>query len=97
LKPTGKGSFTLKVRDRQVPANEGPWHVAWTEDGVEVNKVGLDADLETDIATFSQAFMGEPSLIELTWQGRFTVRSPGAVAQAASLLPALPVFCGDFF
>lgn len=97
LKPAGKGSFSVRVRDAQVPANEGPWRVAWTEGVVAATKSSANPDLEMDITAFTQAFMGEPSLAEVLAQGRVLVRNREAISQATELLPALPVFCGDFF
>lgn len=96
LRPNSSGAFSLAVRDDQVPQNTGPWHVVYSPDGVTVEP-SSSADLEFDIQSFTQAFLGEPSLLDLVSMGRVGVTSPDALASAARLLPALPVTCNDFF
>ncbi len=97
LRPTGKGAFTLGIWDRQIPENEGPWTVEWADGAVKVSACEGEADVVARIGPFSQAFMGEPSLNDLTRQGSIEVRSSHAIESATRLLPPLPVFCGDFF
>jgi predicted acetyltransferase len=96
LKPSGVGAFGLAVSDPEVPENNGPWRVSWKDGAVSVEAGGA-ADLTMDIQSFSQAFMGEPSLADVANQGRVSVGSVQALEAAKGLLPGLPVFCGDYF
>jgi predicted acetyltransferase len=97
LKPIGAGRFTLGVWDRQIPENEGPWQVEWADGRVDVRPFAGAPEVVARIGAFSQAFMGEPNLADLARQGAIEVRSPEVLASALSLLPPLPVFCGDTF
>jgi predicted acetyltransferase len=98
LKPDSAGEFTLRVRDDQVPENEGPWNVVWRDNAVTVEEASNAVpDLSLDIQAFSQAFLGDPSLRQVAWHGRVQSSNANAIEVAQSLLSPLPVFCGDFF
>lgn len=97
LKPHHKGSFTLAVDDPDVPENRGPFKVEWSGGEVRVSEHAGEPDVEASISAFSQAFLGDPSLADLSRLGLIRVKSEAALEAAEQLLPPLPVFCGDFF
>jgi len=90
------GEFTLRVRDDVIPENEGPWRIAFSPDGVAVERCD-DADLEIDVRNLVQAFLGEPSIMDLARIDLVDVKDRAALKSASRLLPALPVTCNDFF
>jgi len=96
LKPDDSGEFTIRVFDETVPENVGPWRVTFAPGSVTVEK-SESADLEIDIRPFAQAFLGEPSLLDLARLGIVKVHRASALTEAAKLMPALPVICNDFF
>ena len=96
LKPMGSGDFTLSVSDPIIPENEGPWRVAFTPDGVEVEKTAA-ADLEMRIGLFTQALLGQPSLADFARNDLICCRNPHALEAALRLLPPSPAYCTDFF
>lgn len=96
LLPSVSGAFTLRVRDEDLPENQGPWRVVFGDGGVSVTSAS-DADITLDIRQFTQAMMGEPSLEQLAWHGLATCASPAALGEAVKLLPARPVYCLDYF
>lgn len=95
LKARGMGTFTIAVDDPQVPENRGPWRVTFDE-GITVEP-DTEAELEMDIQTFTQAFLGEPSLLDLAAIGLVEVRNHRSLLAAAAIMPSLPVYCMDFF
>jgi len=99
LKPeeSRSGEFVLKIRDRIVHANDGPWHVRFADGKVEVTPSSATPDLELDVRHFAQAFLGEPCLSQLVALDRVQVSSAAALSAAQQLLPAQSVYCMDFF
>ena len=96
LKPEGKGEFTFSVRDPHMSDNDGAWRVAWSENGIEVERAP-QGSLAFSIAAFSQAFMGSPSVRELAAHGLIEVRDACAVETAERLFTPMPVCCMEFF
>lgn len=96
LKPESAGEFRLRVDDRLLPENVGPWHVRFGGEGVEVAATS-QADLEIGIEAFSQALMGEPSLEVLFHAGMVTSHSDAAARAARDLLPPKPTLLMDYF
>jgi len=91
LTPIGEGELTLSIEDPEVPENCGPFRVAWSNGKVSVEEAS-SADLKLTIGRFTQAFLGEPSVEDLARNGLLPPSEP-----LARLLPASPVYCGDFF
>ena len=96
LKPASSGSFTLEVHDEHFAENRGPWRIDFSPSGVEVTRAS-DAGLAMDIRQFSQAFMGEPSLLTLAVNGLVEVRSASDFETATRLLSPMSVTCLDAF
>ncbi len=96
LKPSGTGSFSIKVQDDQVPENCGPWRVDFEPGRVEVRPTDL-AEMACSIQTFSQAAMGEPGLPTLMAFGLLECNAPLALLEAQKLLTPSSVFCTEFF
>jgi predicted acetyltransferase len=91
LTPAGDGEVSLAVDDPEVPENCGPFQVSWSDGKVAVFQAAK-AEIEMTIGRFTQAFLGEPSVEDLIRNGLLPPSEP-----LARLLPASPVYCGDFF
>lgn len=96
LKPRESGEFSIEVLDDTLPENRGPWRVAFSPGGVEVEKCE-HAGLTIDIRQFVQAFLGEPSLHELLINDLVTVRNPSDAIAAQRLLTPSNTVCLEFF
>ncbi|MFZ4508649.1 MAG: GNAT family N-acetyltransferase [Fimbriimonas sp.] len=96
LKPTEEGTFSFQIRDDVVPANNGPWRVSFSPEGLTVEE-SAEADFVLDIRQFVQAFLGEPSLAELVQQDMVEILSNEGLSEAMALLGASPTVCNDFF
>lgn len=88
------GSVTIRVHDPRVAANNGTWRVG--ADGAE--RTHDDADLITDIATLSAAYLGGRSWTALAVTGAVETVDPDRLATADALFAVRPApFCGSFF
>ena len=96
LASDASGEFTLGVEDRLLPANSGPWRVAYGAEGVCVERCE-NAEIETDIRSFTQALLGEPDFESLLVSGRIRAKSPAHAAAARRLLAPRRIYCVDFF
>jgi predicted acetyltransferase len=96
LKPSSSGSFTVEVMDDELPENRGPWRVAFSPNGVEVDACA-SAGLVLDVRRFAQALLGEPSLATLVMNDLVQVGCESDAAAAQSLLPASPTLCLEYF
>jgi len=96
LKPEESGEFTFRVYDSELPENEGPWHVRFDTECVEIER-SQKADVEIEGGRLSQAFMGEPSLEDLSRQGMVKIHSDNALKNMLRLLPPKPVYSLDRF
>ena len=92
LRPTAEGETRLRIADDVVPENEGPWRVRFSPEGVTVEPCE-GHDVAMDVRRFAQAFLGEPSLADLTRLGAVE----GDASTLERLLPPSPTICGDFF
>jgi predicted acetyltransferase len=92
------GRFTLSIDDPQIEENRGPFEVEFSPTCVSVERQDSNPpDLEFSIGTFTQAFLGDPSLSELAEYGSVKINSEPALTAGVLLLPHLPVYCSDFF
>jgi len=96
LKPQHSGSFTFEVVDEHFTENEGPWQVDFSPEGVTVQRAN-EAGFKLDIRQFSQAYMGEPSLLALAMNDLIDARSSADLQSASQLLTASSVCCIDAF
>lgn len=96
LKPGEDGEFSVLVEDELVPENRGPWRVVARNGLVEVESTS-DFGLRCSIQSFTQAFLGEPSLERLGVQGVVQVSDPLEFQAACRVLGAMPVYCMEFF
>ncbi|HRJ27224.1 MAG TPA: GNAT family N-acetyltransferase [Fimbriimonadaceae bacterium] len=96
LRTDQAGEFQVKIDDPQMPINSGVFRVCFSPDGVQVEP-GSEPDFELDIRAFSQAFFGEPSLMDLARWGSVQVHRPVGLNQAERLLTPIPVYCLAFF
>lgn len=96
LQTSGEGTFSVRVTDDTVAANDAIWKVAYSPSGVSVTP-GTEEDFTLDIRQLAQAFLGEPSLADLVRNGLVPVRNESALDAATRLLPPSPTICLDFF
>ena len=96
LVSTSDADFTLSVSDPEIPENDGPWRVRSSEGRVAVEKAA-PADLQFDIRSFTQAFLGQPSIDDVLRNGHATATSMTAVDAFRVLMPPTPVYCLDMF
>ncbi len=83
LEIAGPTGCTFAINDAQISQNSGPH--------------GAGPRVEMDIESFSQAFMGSPSLADLIAQERVTSEAKGEADALLQAFPACPVLCMDFF
>ena len=88
--------FTLRVADPDILTNEGPWRVTSSGGKVTVDKADR-ADLEFDIRSFTQAFLGQPSIDDVLRNGFATAKTSNATDAFRALMPPAPVYCLDMF
>ncbi len=88
-------NFTLKVEDTDLPENVGPWRVV-SSGGTTVVDPCDSADLTFDIRSFTQAFLGQPSIDDVIRNGQASGSREGVDAFRA-LMPPTPVYCPDKF
>ncbi|HLK14508.1 MAG TPA: GNAT family N-acetyltransferase [Fimbriimonadaceae bacterium] len=96
LPATAAVDFTFSVTDADMPANNGPWRVTSTG-GMVIVDGAKSADIEFDIRSFTQAFLGQPSIDDVIRNGYARVKSAKAVDGFRALMPPTPVYCLDFF
>jgi predicted acetyltransferase len=96
LRTDESGEFNIHIVDKLLPENQGPWRVAFSPDGVIVEKASA-ADVTMDIRQFTCAFMGDPSVVDLARNGLIEVRDRAALKSISRLLTPSPVSCWDFF
>jgi predicted acetyltransferase len=87
----GEGEFSFAMKDSELPENNGPWQVCFANGKTRVDRTQT-AELTIDPQTAVQAFLGQPSLADLSRNGSVSLNDA-----AARLLPPLPVFCIDYF
>lgn len=92
----GEGEFSLRVHDRELPSNDGPWTVRFGHEGTQVQRA-LISDLEVSIQGLTQLVLGQPSFLTLAAAGIVQVGDErGAEAAARFFLPRT-VYCLDEF
>jgi predicted acetyltransferase len=89
--------FTLEIGDDLLPENNGPWRVICVNGTTTVEATDQDPDFTLSIGGFSQALMGQPSLLDLFELELVEVRNGVGFAQGAHLLSPMPVVCMEFF
>lgn len=96
LRTRSEGEFTLGLIDELFPENCGPWRVSFCRGGVTVEACD-SATLTMDVRQFVQAFLGEPSLIDVMRNGWAVSTSESELDAAFALLTPNTVYCNDFF
>ncbi len=96
LRTSEPTTFCLRVDDVEMENNRIPWKVSSTAKESLVER-GDRVDMDMDIGSFTQCFLGDPSFATLADAG--AIRLSGADARRAGELafPARPVNCYDFF
>lgn len=87
----GAGDFSVSVHDQDLPENDGPWRVSYSDGKTRVDKAA-SAEIELDTRSAVQVLLGQPSLDDLVRNGL-----PGEAEAARRLLPPVPTFCVDHF
>ncbi|MEE6296362.1 GNAT family N-acetyltransferase [Georgenia wangjunii] len=74
----------LDVRDDQLPANAGRWHVRGGWEAASAERTEAPAHLALDVADLASAYLGGTSLAALAGAGRVRELVPGALARASA-------------
>ncbi len=82
----GRDRLVVEVRDDFCEWNAGRWQLEAMQEGAEVRRTDVDADLALGIAELGSVFLGGVSLAELAMAGRIEERTPGAVSRGDALL-----------
>lgn len=90
-------SFVLAIQDEMLPENNGPWRVVCESGQTVVQPTAEEPDFTLGIGAFSQALMGQPSLVDLFDLELVEVQNGMGFAQAIHLLSPMPVVCMEFF
>ena len=96
LRTSANAEFTLSVSDPEISENEGPWRVRSLDGQVAVEKT-ITADLQFDIRSFTQAYLGQPSIDDVIRNGHAAAASGKAIDAFRTLMPSAPVYCLDMF
>lgn len=91
------GQATLALRDEHAPWNGGTWRITGENGAISCTPASGEPDLACDIAAFSQAFWGAPSLPWLHRAGRIEVNSERALDWLTRVLSGPPVWTFDEF
>lgn len=97
LRTSESGEFVVAISDELIPENNGPWRVEFSPDAVRCTQTDAPADITAPIASWSQAFLGSPSLMRLAELGKIHSNSPEKLRVASTLLSANSVVCTEFF
>jgi predicted acetyltransferase len=90
--------FTLAVRDRTLPWNEGAWRVEAKDNSLRVEPHGGAADLSLDATVLAPIFNGYLSVREAARSGLLEVGNDAALEAAAAVFSvSRPPFCLDYF
>lgn len=76
----------LQVRDRDLPTNDGRWHLVGGPSGAEAGATERGADLTLDVRELGAAYLGGISLAGLAAAGLVTEHTPGALHRSAIAL-----------
>jgi predicted acetyltransferase len=94
----GEGNFTFALKDELLPANGGPWRVAFGAGRVEIGPMqDEEPDFRMSIGAFSQALLGEPDLRALAGHGAVEVGNAAGFEAACRFLPPFPAYCMEYF
>jgi predicted acetyltransferase len=81
----GSGSLVLEVSDDLVEANAGPWQLSVDGGRGSVAPTPAAPDLELDIGTLAQTYLGGSRFVDLAVAGRVRECQPGALLRADAL------------
>jgi predicted acetyltransferase len=81
----GSGTLTLEVTDEQFDANAGRWQLSVAEGRGLVARSSVAPDLELDIGSLAQVYLGGFRFVDLAVAGRVEECQPGALTRADAL------------
>lgn len=97
LRPHEAGRLAIQVHDRFLEENARCWRVEFGPDGTEAEPTAEAPDLELDIRSLTQAWLGEPSLDDLLAEGLAKPHNPAKLKEARALFRPCRVYCADVF
>jgi predicted acetyltransferase len=80
--PEVRAEFTLEVRDRSAPWNEGTYHIAARDGAIEVERASGPAALSVDARVLAPIFNGYLTPASAAATGQLQVSDPAALPQA---------------
>ena len=98
LPQTEERSFTIAVRDKILPWNDGTWRVEAKGTSLNVERHNGDADLSLDATVLAPIFNGHLSVKEAARGGLVEVNNAAALDAASAVFAvSRPPFCLDYF
>ena len=98
LPQTEERRFTLAVRDKVLPWNDGTWRVEATGESLSLEPHDGPADLSLDANVLAPVFNGHLSIREAARAGLVEVSDDAALDAAAAVFSvSRPPFCLDYF
>ena len=91
------GSLTVGVRDPLVEANDGRFEVAFESGDASVSETTADPDVEFDIGSLSQLYLGYLDIHALQTVGDVAVRNEEAVDLLETAYPERNIFLREHF
>ena len=81
----GSGTLALEVTDEQFDANAGRWQLSVADGHGSVARSSAAPDLELDIGSLAQVYLGGFRFVDLAVAGRVEECQPGALTRADAL------------
>jgi predicted acetyltransferase len=81
----GSGSLVLEVADDGIEANAGRWQLSVSDGRGSVARTSAAPDLELDVGTLAQVYLGGFRFVDLAVAGRVRECQPGALLRADAL------------
>jgi predicted acetyltransferase len=81
----GSGSLVLEVADDGIEANAGRWQLSVSDGRGSVARTSAAPDLELDIGTLAQVYLGGFRFVDLAVAGRVRECQPGVLLRADAL------------
>lgn len=97
LRPLEEGQLVIGLEDRYLEENNGSWKVEFGPNGTSVQSTRMVADVEFDVRSLTQAWLGEPSVDDLLSLGLAKLSNPAKLKDIKALFRPCRTYCADIF
>lgn len=97
LRSLDEGQFVIGLQDRFLEENNGCWKVEFGPDETSVQSTRMVADVEFDVRSLTQAWLGEPSADDLLSEGLAKLVNPAKLRDIKALFRPCRTYCADIF